>query len=119
MAGLLVDVLFYPRFSICNITVRCYFVSTRRLDSLTFSFGTAPNGDNFLDVSHRWVMMDRYKLIAIYMNKEMTTCEVADSVEAYKCITEEQCVHCFMIDHLKECEWCEHYDHPPLCVPKT
>jgi hypothetical protein len=57
-------------------------------------------------------MMDRYKLIAIYMNKEMTTCEVADSVEAYKCITEEQCDHCFMIDHLKECEWCEHYDHP-------
>jgi hypothetical protein len=43
---------------------------------------------------------------------EQTTCEVADSVQAYKCQTEEQCDDCFMVDHLKECEWCEHYDHP-------
>src|SRR6266850_2032300 len=43
---------------------------------------------------------------------EQTTCEVADSVQAYKCQREEQCDDCFMIDHLKECEWCEHYDHP-------
>jgi hypothetical protein len=43
---------------------------------------------------------------------EMTTCEVADSVQAYVCQREEQCDDCFMIDHLKECDWCEHYDHP-------
>ena len=43
---------------------------------------------------------------------EMTTCEVADSVQTDKCQREEQCDDCFMIDHLKECEWCEHYDHP-------
>ena len=43
---------------------------------------------------------------------EMTTCEVADSVQADKCQREEQCDDCFMIDHLKECEWCEHDDHP-------
>jgi hypothetical protein len=43
---------------------------------------------------------------------EMTTCEVADSVQADKCQREEQCDDCFMIDHLKECDWCEHYDHP-------
>lgn len=42
---------------------------------------------------------------------EMTTCEVAGSLEAYKCQPEEQCDDCFMIDHLKECEWCEQYDH--------
>ena len=42
----------------------------------------------------------------------MTTCEVADSVQADNCQREEQCDDCFMIDHLKECEWCEHYDHP-------
>jgi recombinational DNA repair protein RecR len=42
---------------------------------------------------------------------EMTTCEVADSVEAFKCQTEEQCDDCFIIDHQKECGWCEHYDH--------
>jgi hypothetical protein len=41
----------------------------------------------------------------------MTTCEVADSVQAYNCQREEQCDDCFMIDHLKECDWCEHYDH--------
>ena len=43
---------------------------------------------------------------------EQTTCEIADSVQAYNCQREEQCDDCFMIDHLKECEWCEHYDHP-------
>jgi hypothetical protein len=43
---------------------------------------------------------------------EMMTCEVADSVQADKCQREEQCGDCFMIDHLKECDWCEHYDHP-------
>ena len=43
---------------------------------------------------------------------EKTTCEVADSVQAYNCQREEQCDDCFMVDHLKECEWCEHYDHP-------
>lgn len=42
----------------------------------------------------------------------MTTCETADSLEAYKCQTEEQCDNCFMIDHLKECSGCNHYDHP-------
>ena len=44
---------------------------------------------------------------------ETTTCEVADSVQAYECQTEEQCDDCFMVDHLKECEWCQHHDHPP------
>jgi len=43
---------------------------------------------------------------------EMTTCEVADSVQADNYQREEQCDDCFTIDHLKECEWCEHYDHP-------
>lgn len=42
---------------------------------------------------------------------EMTTCEVADSVQAYNCQRYEQCDECFMKDHLKECDWCEHYDH--------
>ena len=42
---------------------------------------------------------------------EITTCEVADSVQAYKCQTEEQCDDCFMLDHQKECGWCEYYDH--------
>lgn len=42
----------------------------------------------------------------------MTTCEFADNLEAYKCQTEEQCDNCFMIDHLKECNGCNHYDHP-------
>jgi hypothetical protein len=42
---------------------------------------------------------------------EMTTCKVADSVQAYNCQREEQCDDCFMIDHLKECEWCTLYDH--------
>jgi hypothetical protein len=43
---------------------------------------------------------------------ESTTCEVADSVQACKCQREEPCEDCFMIGHLKECEWCEHQDHP-------
>lgn len=46
------------------------------------------------------------------MNKEPTTCEVADSEKAFRCQTEEQCDDCFMVDHLKECNWCEHYNHP-------
>lgn len=47
----------------------------------------------------------------MYM-KEITTCEVADSVQAFNCQSEEQCDDCFMVDHLKECSGCEHYDHP-------
>jgi hypothetical protein len=37
-------------------------------------------------------------------------CEVADNVQV-NCQREEQCDDCFMIHHLKECEWSEHYDH--------
>jgi hypothetical protein len=43
--------------------------------------------------------------------KEITTCEVADSVKAYECQRYEQCDDCFMIDHQKECGWCTEYDH--------
>ena len=39
------------------------------------------------------------------MNKEMTACG------SYKCQREEQCDDCFLVDHLKECAWCELYDH--------
>jgi hypothetical protein len=46
------------------------------------------------------------------MNKEMTTCEYDGDPRQLTCQREEQCDDCFMIDHLKECEWCEHYDHP-------
>jgi hypothetical protein len=46
---------------------------------------------------------------------EMTTCEAADSVEAYKCQTE--CDDCFMKDHLKECDFCLHYDHLTRKLP--
>lgn len=42
---------------------------------------------------------------------EKTTCEVADSVKSFKCQREEQCDDCFMVDHLKECSGCEHYEH--------
>lgn len=42
---------------------------------------------------------------------EITTCEVADSVKAMKCIREEQCDDCFMVDHKKECAGCNHYEH--------
>lgn len=42
---------------------------------------------------------------------DQTTCEVADSVIAWKCQTEEQCDDCFMVDHEKECGWCENYNH--------
>lgn len=54
------------------------------------------------------------------MTKEMTTCEVADSVQAYKCQTEEQCDDCFMIDHKKECHGCSAYEHDetPVNVSK-
>ena len=45
-------------------------------------------------------------------DKEITTCEVADSVKAFNCQREEQCDDCFMVDHLKECKGCEYYDHP-------
>ena len=49
------------------------------------------------------------------IKEEMTTCEVADSVKAWKCQTEEQCDDCFLVDHLKECNGCEFYDHPITC----
>lgn len=39
-------------------------------------------------------------------NREQTSCD------SYACQREEQCDECFLIDHLKECEYCEHYDHP-------
>lgn len=35
----------------------------------------------------------------------MTTCDY------YVCQREEQCDSCFMVDHQKECGWCEEYDH--------
>jgi hypothetical protein len=47
----------------------------------------------------------------------MTTCEYPDSVRAYECITEEQCDECFLVDHLAECNGCEHYDHPTRDMP--
>lgn len=43
----------------------------------------------------------------------MTICEVEDSVQASRCIREEQCDECFMIDHRKECNGCEYYEHKP------
>jgi hypothetical protein len=63
-------------------------------------------------ITQRWVMIIRCQLIVIYMNKEMTTCEYDGDPRQLECQREEQCDDCFMIDHLKECEWCEHYDHP-------
>lgn len=44
----------------------------------------------------------------------MTTCEYDGTAKTYNCAREEQCDDCFMIDHLKECAGCEHYDHPPM-----
>lgn len=38
--------------------------------------------------------------------------ETNPTAKAYRCITEEQCDDCFMIDHMKECAGCTHYDHP-------
>lgn len=35
----------------------------------------------------------------------MTTCDY------YVCQREEQCDSCWLIDHQKECSWCEFYDH--------
>lgn len=35
----------------------------------------------------------------------MTTCNL------YRCQREEQCDSCWLIDHQKECNWCEFYDH--------
>lgn len=40
-----------------------------------------------------------------------TRCEAEDSPKASRCIREEQCNDCFMVDHLKECAGCEHYEH--------
>jgi hypothetical protein len=40
------------------------------------------------------------------MTQDMTTCG------SFKCQREEQCDDCFMVDHVKECDGCEHYDHP-------
>lgn len=38
----------------------------------------------------------------------MTTCHLSS------CQKEEQCDDCFLVDHLNECAWCEHYDHEPV-----
>lgn len=35
------------------------------------------------------------------------------SCEKYSCQREEQCDDCWMIDHLKECDGCDEFDHPP------
>lgn len=45
------------------------------------------------------------------MIENPTTCEVADSIQAYECQRIEQCDDCWLIDHQKECNWCEFYDH--------
>lgn len=37
---------------------------------------------------------------------EMTTCS------SRICQQEEQCDDCWMVDHLKECDGCDHYEHP-------
>jgi hypothetical protein len=42
---------------------------------------------------------------------EMTTCEYDGDPRQMACQREEQCDDCFMIDHLKECDWCTEYDH--------
>lgn len=34
------------------------------------------------------------------------------SCDTYRCQREEQCDDCFLLDHLKECSGCQHYDHP-------
>lgn len=49
---------------------------------------------------------------------EMTTCEYDGDPRQWACLHDEQCDDCFMVDHLKECAWCTHYDHPsrPLKV---
>jgi hypothetical protein len=57
-----------------------------------------------MQITQRWVMIIRYQLIVIYMNKEMTTCEYDGDPRQLECPREEQCDDCFMID---------------LCVPKT
>ncbi|TCU78885.1 hypothetical protein EDE08_101668 [Bradyrhizobium sp. R2.2-H] len=41
----------------------------------------------------------------------MTTCEYDGTASTYNCQREEQCDDCFMVDHQKECGWCEFYDH--------
>lgn len=46
------------------------------------------------------------------MNKELTLCEEDGTIKAIRCQREEQCDDCWMIDHLKECSGCKHYDHP-------
>lgn len=42
----------------------------------------------------------------------MTNCEYDGDPRQWACEREEQCDDCFMIDHLKECDGCDHYDHP-------
>lgn len=51
----------------------------------------------------------------IVPNQRMkSTCEVADSLQAFNCQREEQCDECFMKDHVKECPGCAHYEHDEL-----
>lgn len=47
------------------------------------------------------------------VKEEMTVCDYGanPSLKAFNCIREEQCDDCFMVDHKKECNGCEHYDH--------
>ncbi len=41
-----------------------------------------------------------------------TFCEEDGTIQSFNCQREEQCDDCFMVDHRKECDWCDHYDHP-------
>lgn len=43
-----------------------------------------------------------------------TVCESDGTAKSYKCQREEQCDDCWLVDHLKECNGCEHVDHPKL-----
>jgi hypothetical protein len=40
----------------------------------------------------------------------MTT-DQTSSCGTYRCAAEEQCDDCWLIDHERECGWCEEYDH--------
>lgn len=42
----------------------------------------------------------------------MTTCN------SYECQKYEQCDDCFLIDHMKDCAGCDHYDHPEVTNKK-
>lgn len=46
----------------------------------------------------------------------MTTCESDGSLKSYRCQKEEQCDDCWMVDHVKECNGCDHYDHPEKII---